>query len=232
MTGKIPPHAARLHLLDRSGWSTVADRVIHGLCHDLSGRASALAGLTYLLTSRGGERDAVEALVSQELEELEGAIRLFRLLPDDPAEAELLAPGEELEGVIGLVRTQRGLEDIEIRLGSLAQTPAIRWDRTLFLRSLALLLTRSAEVACLAGSRTVAVRGYGKEEGLCLDIEVPGRQEGGGGRGMELARPALPEEMEAGLGRVLAEEGITLTGGMDPEAGGAFQLFFPPPFSS
>ena len=223
----------RISALEEAGWSLAADRIIHGLCHDLSGRASAMGGLTYLMDDRSQGVAEVLPLMTQELGRLEEAVRLLRLLPDDSTVEEILAPGEILGDVARLVRTQRGLENVEVVLEIASDAPAVRMDRTIFVRSLALLLTGAAERALLAGAERVTVRAGTEANGLV--IELAPFPEAGDGEWVDpvaLPQRILPLRGMREVGKVLAASGVGVEE-LRPEDGeGTLSLTYPPPFSS
>ncbi len=220
-----PGRESRLRRMDQGGWSLVADRVIHGLCHELNGRASSLGGLLHLLSEREEGDAAVRSLVEGELDELEKAVRLLRLLPDDADGREILAPGEFLPELMALLGLQRGLEEVSCTLDSMAGAPAVQGDRTIILRSLALFLTRAMERASVTGAREVRMRGWGEGGGLVLEMEFP--EDPGKERKKKLALPALKAEMEEMVKGVLEEEGIEVE-----TNSGSVRLRYPSPFSS
>lgn len=227
------PRAPWIQPLDRAGWSRIADRVIHGLCHDLNGRAGSLSGLSFLLESQTGDTSSVLPFLDQELAQLEEAVRLLRMLPDDATEAELLAPGEILPDLALMVRVQRGLEDVPVDPGDYSQAPALRMDRTLLIRSLVFLLTGAAERVVQEGLDGVTVRATGTGPGLRLEV-WPGPIDGAvqDSRPQDLpSRLVLPEGVELWK-EVLQGEGVEVREGVaeDPDVG--IQLVFPSPSSS
>jgi len=167
---RSPRRDAALSALSRAGWDRISDRIVHGLCHDLSGRASSLTGLTYLLESRDEETSSLLPLVGEELARMEDAVRLLRLLPDDATGPELIAPGEILGDLALLVGVQRGLENVPVRVQSAPGAPAVRMDRTVFIRSLTLLLTGAAEFVAAAEGRQVEARATPGDGRLTLEL--------------------------------------------------------------
>jgi hypothetical protein len=203
--------------------------VIHGLGHDFSGRISALYGLTYLLEDPGTDVPALVLLLNQEIELMEETLRLLRHLPDDSSETELLAPGEIIPDLALLVRVQRGLENVELRMEGLGQAPAVRMDRTLFSRALLLLLTAAGEEAHLRG-KTQALISAGEDAGgmrlavgpLSTSVVVDPE------RAASLPRRLLPRERYASLLQLLVGEGVRME---EVEVDGmeSLQLSFPSP---
>ena len=115
LSSPMSPHEFAVQRLDEAGWILLADRLIHGLCHDLNGRAGSISSLVYLLDS-GEEPTSVTAILEEESLKLEEAIRLLRLVPDDADEPETLAPGEFLPALARMIPLQRGFEGVHVRL--------------------------------------------------------------------------------------------------------------------
>jgi hypothetical protein len=221
-----------LATLDEAGWPELVDRVLHGLCHDLTGRVSAILGLTYLLESSGGDPSPVAPLMNPELEGMEEVIRFLRLLPDDATEPELLAPGELLPELAALVRAQRGLENVKITVEGVAEAPAVRVDRTLLIRSLLILLTASAESTVLTGAKGVELIASGPAGCFTFELHpLPGQ--GGDGPDSEegglLPIRLFPKKrVQICLG-VLVEEGMEVLELGDEGGAGGVQVAFPSP---
>jgi hypothetical protein len=190
--------------LDLAGWPVVADRVTHGLCHELNGRANSLSNLAYLMTSEGSAWEEVSSVVGEEVSKLEEAVRLLRLLPDNAVEEGLLAPREFLVLLPRLVRIQPGLELVETVGDLSAEMPAIRMDETLFTRSLLLLLSGAGEAASTEGVNIVRMHSGADPRVLRIapmrDSPLPAGLGGG-------PRKPLPPNMETLVGEVLKEVG-------------------------
>ena len=210
MSDSPSPDRLLVRKLDQAGWTLVADRVIRGLCHDLNGRLYSLSNLTYLLNSGGGDWSGVSSVVEEEVTRLGEAVRLLRLLPDDASNVGLLAPGEVLSGVAGLVQVQPGLERVQIQVEIPSGAPAFRMDETLFLRSMLLLLTGAAEEASLKDEGLVRVTGA---EGKGLLEIWPGRNGDVAGDSEDslTSGVAIPPNMETLVAGVLQEAGGGLT---------------------
>lgn len=232
MEASSQPRAPWIQSLDRAGWSKISDRILHGLCHDLSGRVGSIAGLTYLMESQDGEASSVLSFLKEEVGQVESTIRLLRLLPDDATEPEILAPGELMEDLNLLVNAQRGLENVEVEMEGFSLAPAVRIDRTLFIRGLAVLLTAAAERVVVEGPGPVRVRAMGHEGRLVLEIRpVPG-----GASDREADPGILPTRVIQSGSLRFWEEGLTGAGldvrGVAKEDGdGPVQLTFPSPSS-
>ena len=214
--------------LSRAGWELVVDRVIHGLCHDFTGRASALRGLHYLMEEGDPDAATLTPLLAQEVESLDRTIGLLRLLPDDSTGADLLAPGEVLESLARLVRSQRGLEDVDVTVEIGPGAPAVRIDRTLFIRSLLLLLTGAAEGALLEGGRRIVVRGRSGSHGLILEI-APFPEAGKAelaGEGI-LPRQVVPMSRMREVARILATQEVGTEEFQGKDGARALRLTYP-----
>jgi hypothetical protein len=119
-----------------------------------------------------------------------------------------------------MIPLQRGFEGVKVSVSIPAKAPAVRMDRTLFLRGMLLLLSASAERA--AASSEPVVKVTGSDEGGSLRI-APARI----GVAEDLASTprtwagALPAGLEGRIEEVLAEAGgglIRLDGsGESPE---------------
>jgi hypothetical protein len=167
------PRSALLRLLDEAGWNVVRDRIIRGICHDLNGRANAVSNIGFLM--EGGETPwpDVEGIVEGELQRLDEASRLLRLLPDDEPEIGLLAPGDLLRLLPSLIRLQPGLEHVEVRPDAAETLAAIRMDETLFTRALLVLASRAAEDSLLLGNREVRLADRGPEGTVVVGPLLP-----------------------------------------------------------
>ncbi len=237
VTHRSPRHDAAISALSRAGWDRISDRIIHGLCHDLSGRASSLTGLTYLLESRDEEASSLLPLVGAELARMEDAVRLLRLLPDDATEPELMAPGELLGDLALLVGVQRGLENVPVRVQSTPGAPAVRMDRTVFIRSLVLLFTKAAEIAGASGRREVVARATPEGTRLILEL-TPGPWDGetfSGGSGETDGLPdsgVLAEGSMEALGEAFQLMGIETGEFAGGEEGRVLRVRYPSPESS
>jgi len=226
------PRSPWISSLDQAGWGLISDRIIHGLCHDLSGRAGSISGLTFLLESQDGGASSVLPFLNEELAQLEVAVRLLRLLPDDAGEPELLAPGEIMEDLILLVRTQRGLENVAVSMEGFSQAPALRVNRTLFIRVMTVLLTGAAERVALEKLDGVNIRASGDGAELRLDLfpaPLPGEMPNPGND--DLPRQAVGSQGMRICRDVLGEEGVDLREVPDQEKG-LLQLSFSSPSSS
>ena len=160
-------------------------------------------------------------------------MNLLRLLPDDSVGVELLAPTTLMPEMIALVRSQRGLEDIEFDLEFSPDAPAIQIDPTFFLRSLLLLFTGAAEAALAAGEGRVRVAAGQEDGGLLIELRpgFPTGEERAVDPGI-LPKRILPKDRIQGVVAVLEEEGIR-TKGLTPEEGsGWLKLYFPSASSS
>lgn len=223
------PREDRIRALSGEGWDAVRDRVIHGLSHTLLGRASSLSGLTFLLESGTEDTAPVLGLLGQELEHLEAAVALLRLLPDDSEGPELVAPTTLMPELVKLVQTQRGLENIEFTLEAQPEAPAVRGDPTFLTRSLLLLMTGAAEAALLAGESTVVIRLMREEESLVLEMKpgFPSSDEGAVDPGI-LPKRLLSRARMEGISEVLEGGGIGVEGFDPGEGPGGLRLYFPP----
>jgi len=219
--------------LSKAGWDLVQDRIVRGLCHDLSGRGSSLGGLSFLLESEPADLGPVVSHMGEELEHLERSLALLRLLPDDSTGEELLAPTELIREILELVSTQRGLENVEFTVESASDAPAIRIDPTFFRRSMILLLTGAAEAALLTGDRQVLVRAT-KDEGRLLLEVTPGFPKGEEPEvdpGI-LPKRIVPKARIEVLLEVLQGKGIRAEGIGAGEETGRLRLYFSPPSSA
>jgi hypothetical protein len=187
----------------------VADRIIHGVCHDLNGRANSLSNLAYLVTSEGSAWEEVGSVVEEEVARLEETVRLLRRLPDDGLEPGLLAPREFLVLLPRLVRIQPGLELLET-VGAISRDmPALRMDETFFTRISLLLLSGAGEAAIARGTSTVRMES-GQDPRVLRIGPSRSSDTGLSGGGASGPRTALPIEMETRVGGVLRAIGGAL----------------------
>lgn len=219
------PHEFAVQRLDEAGWILVADRLIHGICHDLNGRAGSISSLIYLLDS-GEEPTSVTAILEEESLKLEEDVRLLRLLPDDAEEPETLAPGELLSSLARMVPIQRGFESLKVEVTIPPTAPAVRMDLTLFVRVLLLLLSGAAEEAGRSGEPLVRVTGMAAESALRIG---PARAEVNDAQGStpRTWAGALPAVMEARIEEVLAEAGGGLNQVEGPAGTTEWEVRFP-----
>ncbi len=224
------PPAAALRKLDEAGWARVADRLLHGLCHDLNGLGSSVAWASYLLEGGDGGADTVPSLLGREAQRLARAVEMLRLLPDDAlGERVLLAPAEVVPSLLELAGFQRGLEGIRSVFEGSPTAPAIRMDPTVFQRTLLLLLTRACERAALQGTRSLRVSyGADRSEGV-LVIETAGEpgQELPPSTGSRDLGFRLSPAMEPLVAEVLEEQGARLHRHEGPEGYLRFEIRFP-----
>lgn len=214
--------------LGEAGWGLVADRLLHGACHALNGRATSLSGLLYLLESGNRDPSDLHSVFEPEVALLEEVIGLLRLLPDDGVGPEIIVPQEVLPFLSTALSYQRGLETMELRLHTSPDIPAVRCDPTLLHRSLLLLVTRVAELGKTRGAEGVRVTAGDEGGGLLLSFESVGGVESVEGAGStSLSLVPLPEELDEVLGRVLDDWGVALESGEEEEA--VYRLLFPPP---
>lgn len=238
MASRASPGPAWVEDLERAGWPQLADRLIHGICHSLNGRITALSSVLYFLESPDQDISSMASLLEPEIHHLQEAEQVLRLLPHDHTGPVALAPGEVLPVLARTLSLQRGLESTTVDVQIPPETPGVRVDRALFVRSMLLLLSRWAEMAAARGARGVKLRARGEEGGLKLFLEVPGmetrRQETDSPRKPSLPFGALPEDCERGVEAALRREGIELkrkdqSQGVRGEDGITLRLRFPPP---
>lgn len=238
----VPPQAspgqAWLEDLERAGWSQLADRLIHGICHSLNGRITALSSVLYFLESPDQDISSMASLLEPEIDHLQEAEQFLRLLLHDPSGPVVLVPGEVLPVLARTLSLQRGLEETHVEVQIPPETPGVRVERALFVRSMLLLLSRWAEMAAARGRRGVGLAARGEEGGLNLFLEVPKaetrRQETDLSRKPVLPFGSLPEDCEKGVEAALRKEGIQLER-EEQDRGGrrgdgiTLRLRFPPP---
>lgn len=135
------PSQKRLQCLAQAGWSDVSDRILAGLCHDLNGRVTSLAGMVQLL-QLDEDSASMSPFLDQEVSRLEGSVRMVRRLAgeqdEDPEPLHLPEIVPDLVGLFGKHRHLEGLETtLEMDPGLL---PVVsRW--TLLARSILILLS-------------------------------------------------------------------------------------------
>ncbi len=226
--------------LERAGWSRLADRLIHGICHSLNGRITALSSVLYFLESPGHDPPSMASLLEPELKRLQEAERFLRLLPDDRTGPRPLAPGEVLPFLSRSLTLQRGLEGVKVDLRLPPDTPGVRVDQALFVRSMLLLLSHLAEVAVSSGGDRVQVTTEDEEGRMRLSFQIPEEKPSPGERTSPRGPPIpfgpLPEDCQDNVARALGKEGIELAGKEDgqdregEEKGGIrLEVSFPPP---
>lgn len=214
--------------LGEAGWGRLADRLLHGACHALNGRATSLSGLLYLLESGNRDPSDLYSVFEPEVALLEEVVGLLRLLPDDGAGAEVIVPQEVLPFLSTALTYQRGLETMEVRLHIPPDTPAVRCDSTLLHRSLLLLVTRVAELGKARGAEGVRVTAGDEGGGLLLSFEsVGGVEPVEGAESTSLPFVPLPDELDGILVGVLGDWGVALKPGGKEEV--VYRLRFPPP---
>lgn len=195
--------------LFRAGWPGLSDRLVAGLCHDLNGRASALAGLSLLLVGDGGEDDDAE-LIASEVEKLEELARLLRLLAGDADGApEPLAPADLLPLLVALQSRERGMENVSVDTAVDSGAPPVLVSWSGFGRVVLLALSATAGAAG-AGSRLRVSLAANEAGGLRVVVEAEGAPAG-----------ATPAPALDGLGEVVELLGGRLAVG---EAGAALDF--------
>ena len=128
-------------LLGAAGWTSLANRILAGGCHDLNGRASALYGLAEL--ARVGEDEAflTEALSTEakRIQTLAASLRtLSDRAPDDPRP---LSIREELGPAADLFSLQPGGERFRLDIHTDPSTPAAFAPSRALTRALLLALS-------------------------------------------------------------------------------------------
>jgi hypothetical protein len=226
MTTISDPRQALIRAIDEAGWSSVAERVIRGICHDLNGRINSMTSLTYLLNTGSMEWPKVGPMVEDELKWTEELSRLLHVLPDDSRVPEVLDPGELVARVVRLVRLQPGLESVQWEVTIPPDFPATRMDETLLLRCLVLLLTGVADEGKEKEGARISIRG--RSDSSTLTIE-PGWA--AAGRGSGAAPPGegnwVPGEPYLPLAQVLQQMGGDLAAIRGAGTGLVLELHLP-----
>jgi signal transduction histidine kinase len=220
-----PRQLAIQHLVE-AGWLFLADRLIHGICHDLNGRSGSISSLAYLLNA-GEEPASVTAIMEEESHRLEENVRFLRLLLDDDEGPQMLAPGEVLPSLAKMIPLQRGLEGVQVRVSIPPTAPAVRIDKTIFIRVFLLLVSAAAEEAGRSGTSTVDVTAT--KEGSVLSIH-PARVERPDGPSStpRSVDTGIPSQMEVWIHEILAEVGGGLSRRRRTQESPGWEIRLPP----
>jgi len=222
-----------LRALDQAGWTRLADSLVRGICHDLNGRANGLSNTSFLLSSGKGPPPDLGANLASEVDALENAVRLLRLLPDDGSGPGVVAPGDFLHPGAELMTLQPGWERIQVHVDLPAGTPALRVDETLFFRSMLLLLSGVGDVLRQEGVGRVLLQGVGASGAFRITSSNGTILEGNGGSGAEAGERrgsgrAFPSRKRGLMGEVLAGMGGSLVLSEGAGSGASVQVSFPP----
>ncbi len=108
--------AERLVRLAHAGWNDVSDRILAGLCHDLNGRVTSLAGMVQLLQF-DEEASSMAPFLDEEVQRLEESVRQVRMLAGEPEEEpEPIHLPEVLPSLLALFSKHRHMEGVETQL--------------------------------------------------------------------------------------------------------------------
>ncbi len=191
-------------LLARAGWLGVADGVLSGLSHELSGRVAALDALVRLGHMQGQDGTRIDTYLESEVEKLKSPVELLRLVPGDlGADAAGARPSDLASRSVAISRMPSLLSRVEIQTSIGDDVAPIVVNQTRFFRTLLILLRRAGSCADNLGLTEIVLTGETVGDEVVLLI-VPGS-------GQEPGRPEDPgDECIKALGDLLAMDGGSL----------------------
>lgn len=152
----------RLSSLAAAGWSDVCDRIVAGLCHDLNGRVTSLAGMVQLLRLEEDSGSLIPFL-EEEVGRLERTVALLRSTAGEPLESpEPLHLPEFVPELVQLFDRHRHLEVLE--------TGTTFGDGLLPVRARFTYLGRAILILLSIAGREAMIR----ERRLALEVDLDG----------------------------------------------------------
>ena len=156
-----------------AGWSDVQDRILAGLCHDLIGRVTSLAGMVQLL-QLDEDSSSMAPFLDEEVQRLERSVRLVRGLAGEPnEEPEPIHLPEILPELRALFSKHRFMEVLEVTMRLEDGLIPTRGRWTLTGRAVLLLLSLAGWEA-LRRDRRVEVTVSSDEARLMIAARAPG----------------------------------------------------------
>ncbi|HEY8484269.1 MAG TPA: hypothetical protein VIL13_06650 [Longimicrobiales bacterium] len=166
--------AASAELQDSEVWRSLSDGVVAGICHDLTGRLTALSGIVYLGRLEGRIDGEIAKQIEAELDRLELSIRLLRLLREGGGRLEPIQPLELVGTVLRLFQRHRDLGHLEVEVRSDgADLPPVmaRWAE--LCKAVLVVVVGAAREARAAGATRLALEVRGEGGVVVLALEVP-----------------------------------------------------------
>ncbi len=197
-------------LLARAGWPVVADAVLSGISHELSGRVASLDALVGLSDMQGQEQMPIADYLEGEVRKLQSTVELLRLVPGDlGADAEGVLLKDLATRTLALSRMQSLLSSVDMQTSIGNDVAPILVNQSRLFRILLILLRRAGSCADHLGLTEIVMTGetVGDEVELRI-VPAPGQKQG---------RPEDPgDENIKALAEVLAMDGGSL---IFPEGG-------------
>jgi CheY-like chemotaxis protein len=216
--GPVSPLALP-ELLVRAGWLTVADRLMLGITHDLSGRVTSLSGMVQLL-GLDKEASGTAPFLPDEVRRLGASVQLVALLTGEVGgEPELLDLEALLRPLLDLHRRHGGLEAVESVL-EISGTPRVQADRALLTRTALLVLAHGGQAALERDRRLDVWAGARSTDGASMRVVASGTRSREGA----LEAPTRPDALQQ-LARRLGAR-LTVE---DTREGLRLEVRFPPP---
>lgn len=167
--------AEAVGIADSAAWRRVSDGILAGICHDLSGRFTALSGIVYLAHEDGRIDETLIQETQAEFDRFEELIRLLRLLTGDRDRVlEPVTIPELWPVVLALFRRQHELDRIQLRVEGGVGIPPVVAAWTGLTKMILILLTAAARVAQRAGGDGVEIVLGTEGDTVLLAIEAAG----------------------------------------------------------
>ncbi len=197
-------------LLAQAGWPAVADSVLSGISHELSGRVASLDALVHLGHMQGQEKMPIATHLEGEVQKLQNTVELLRLVPGNlGADAEGALPKDLATRTLALSRMQSLLSTVDVQVSIGNDVAPILVNQSRLFRILLILLRRAGSCADHLGLTEIVMTGETAGDEVVLRI-VPGP-------GQKQGRPEDPgDENIKALAEVLAMDGGSL---IFPEGG-------------
>lgn len=193
----VRPMEVARDALVRAGWHDVAQDLIRGLVHDLSG----LAGTIPELASSLGEPDSddVRELLVGEARRLPGLVRLLRGIVGEPAGMMPIEVRPCLESAVTLHGYHHGLRGQDVRVDVPDGTPPVRSDPLLLSRLLLIVLAEVGRSQGRGGALSVTVHTDAGRVGIGVEASGDGDEETVGADSAALAEAVRHLGAELGV---------------------------------
>jgi len=165
-----------------AAWLAVSDDVLASVNHALSNRLAALISLVRVMEFGGSESESLMPVLAQEVDRLEQATALLRLLPrghDDQPEPVRFV--DAVPDLLALLHLQRDVRELPIDVAPATDAPPAWIDPTTLNHALLMLFSALTRLALASGAPRIDVQPGGDDEWATLVAIVPPPEAEGGG---------------------------------------------------
>lgn len=179
-------------------WLPVSSELISGVHHALNNRLGALSAVAQVLEAEMGSTHPLRAALAEEVERLQGTVRMLTLLPRRPgASAEPVLLPDLLASAVELFQLHHGVRDTPYTVEGGGDVLPVYCEPTLLAHLLITLMVAAGERARAAGGG-VRVR----YSGDAREVRISVAASGAGAEYDEVSAEALQEWAER-LGGIL-----------------------------